>query len=38
MKGKHIAVKGKFVFNTQEILEIVEKAEAETSKRKTKKR
>jgi hypothetical protein len=37
-KGKRVAVKGKFVFNTQEILEIVEKAEAEASKRKTKKR
>ena len=37
-KGKRIAVKGKFVFNTKEILEIVEKAEAEASKGKAKKR
>jgi hypothetical protein len=37
-KGKRIAVKGKFVFNTQEILKIVEKAEAEALKRKTKNR
>jgi len=37
-KGKRIAVKGKFVFNTTEILEIVEKAEAEASKGKAKKR
>jgi hypothetical protein len=37
-KGKRVAIKGKFVFNTQEILEIVEKAEAEVSKRKIKKR
>jgi hypothetical protein len=37
-KGKRVAVKGKFVFNTQEILEVVEKAEAEVSRRKTKKR
>jgi hypothetical protein len=37
-KGKHIAIKGKFVFNTQEILEVVKEAEAETSKRKIKKR
>jgi hypothetical protein len=36
--GKRVAIKGKFVFNTQEILEVVEKAEAEVSKRKTKKR
>jgi hypothetical protein len=37
-KGKRVAIKGKFVFNTQEILEVVEKAEAEVSKRKIKKR
>jgi hypothetical protein len=36
--GKHVAIKGKFVFNTQEILEVVKKAEVEVSKRKTKKR
>jgi hypothetical protein len=37
-KGKRVAIKGKFVFNTQEILELVEKAEAEASKGKSKKR
>jgi septum formation inhibitor MinC len=37
-KGKHVAIKGKFVFNTQEILELVEEAEAETLKRKLKKK
>ncbi|KAM0713368.1 hypothetical protein Q7P35_000821 [Cladosporium inversicolor] len=37
-KGKRVAVKGKFVFNTKEILELVEEAEAEASKRKSKKR
>ena len=37
-KGKRVAIKGKFVFNTQEILELVEEAEAETSKRKLKKK
>ena len=37
-KGKHVAIKGKFVFNTREILEVVEEAEAEASKRKIKKR
>lgn len=37
-KGKRVAIKGKFVFNTKEILEVVEKAEAEASKRKSKKR
>ena len=35
-KGKRIAIKGKFVFNTEELLEIVENAEAEASKRKGK--
>jgi hypothetical protein len=37
-KGKRVAIKGKFVFNTHEILELVEKAEAEASKGKAKKR
>jgi hypothetical protein len=31
-KGKRVAVKGKFVFNTKEILELVEEAEVEASK------
>ena len=37
-KGKRVAIEGRFVFNTKEILEIVEKAEAETAKAKPKKR
>jgi hypothetical protein len=37
-KGKRVAIKGKFVFNTKEILELVEEAEAEASKGKLKKR
>jgi hypothetical protein len=37
-KGKHITIKGKFVFNTKEVLKLVEEAEAEASKRKSKKR
>jgi hypothetical protein len=37
-KGKRIAIKGKFVFNTQEILRLIEEVEAEASKRKAKKR
>jgi hypothetical protein len=37
-KGKHVAIKGKFVFNTKEILEVVEKAEVEVSKEESKKR
>jgi hypothetical protein len=37
-KGKRVVVKGKFVFNTKEILELIEEAEAEASKRKSKKR
>lgn len=37
-KGKRVAILGKFVFNTKEILEVVENAEAEGSKRKAKKR
>lgn len=36
--GKRVAIKGKFVFNTKEILELVEEAEAEASKRKSEKR
>jgi hypothetical protein len=31
-KGKRVVVKGKFVFNTKEILELVEEAEVEASK------
>jgi hypothetical protein len=37
-KGKRIVVKGKFVFNIKEILELVEEAEAEVLKGKSKKR
>ncbi|GAB7336931.1 hypothetical protein MBLNU13_g01772t1 [Cladosporium sp. NU13] len=37
-KGKRVALKGKFVFNTKEILELVEEAEAEASKGKSRKR
>jgi hypothetical protein len=37
-KGKRVAVKGKFVFNTKEILELVEEAEAEVSKGKLRKK
>jgi hypothetical protein len=37
-EGKRVAIKGKFVFNTQEILELIEEAEVEASKGKTKKR
>ena len=37
-KGKRVAIKGKFVFNTKEILELVEEAEAEATKGKSKKR
>jgi hypothetical protein len=36
--GKRVAIKGKFVFNTQEILRVIEEAEAEASKKKAKKR
>jgi hypothetical protein len=36
--GKRIAIAGKFVFNKKEILELVEEAENEVLKRKTKKR
>jgi hypothetical protein len=35
-KGKRVAVKGNFVFNTKEILELVEEAEAEALKGKSK--
>jgi hypothetical protein len=35
-KGKRVAIKGKFVFNTKEILEVVEKAKAEATKGKLK--
>jgi hypothetical protein len=35
---KRVAIAGKFVFNKKEILELVEEAEVEASKRKTKKR
>jgi hypothetical protein len=37
-KGKRVAVKGKFVSNTKEILEVVEKAEVDASKGKSKER
>jgi hypothetical protein len=37
-KEKHIAIKGKFIFNTQEILEVDKEVEAEVLKRKTKKK
>jgi hypothetical protein len=37
-KGKRVAIKGKFVFNTQEILGLVKEAEAEVLKRNMKKR
>jgi hypothetical protein len=37
-KRKRVAVNGKFVFNTREILELVEEAEAEASRGKSKKR
>lgn len=37
-KGKRVAIKGRFVFNTREILEVVEKAEAETLAKRPKKR
>ena len=33
-KGQRIALKGRFVFSTQEVLEIARAAEAETSKKK----
>jgi hypothetical protein len=37
-KGKRVAIKGKFFFDTKEILELVKEAEAEVSKRKSRKR
>lgn len=37
-KGKRVAIKGKFIFNTKEILELVEEAEVEVSKGKSKRR
>ena len=36
-KGKRVVVKGKFVFNIKEILELFEEAEVEASKGKSKK-
>jgi len=37
-KGKRVVVKGKFVFNTKEILELIEEAEVEALRGKSKKR
>jgi hypothetical protein len=37
-KGKRVALKGKFVFSTQEVLDIVKEAEAETAAKKSRKR
>jgi hypothetical protein len=37
-KGKRVTIKGKFVFNIKEVLELVEEVEVEASKRKSKKR
>jgi hypothetical protein len=37
-KGKWVAVQGKFVFSTQEVLKMVEEAEAETAAKKSRKR
>ena len=37
-KGKRIAIKGRFVFNTKEILKLVKEAEVEASKGKSKRR
>jgi hypothetical protein len=34
--GKRVALKGRFVFSTQEVLDIAKAAEAETANRKTK--
>lgn len=36
-KGKRVALKGKFVFTTQEVLDIVKEAEAETAAKKSRK-
>ncbi|KYG40279.1 hypothetical protein M433DRAFT_78341, partial [Acidomyces richmondensis BFW] len=38
IKGKRVVIKGKFVFNTQEFLKVVEKAEAEASIKKKSRR
>jgi hypothetical protein len=37
-KGKRVVIKGKFVFNTKEILEPIKEVEVEVSKGKSKKR
>jgi hypothetical protein len=37
-RGKRVVVKGKFVFNTKEILELIEEVEIEALKRKSKKK
>ena len=37
-KGKRVAIEGRFVFNTEEVLEVVRKAEAESAKKTTRKR
>lgn len=37
-KGKRVALEGRVVFNTEEILEIARQAEVETAKKKTRKR
>jgi hypothetical protein len=37
-KGRCVAIKGKFVFNTKKVLELVEEAKAEALKRKSKTR
>lgn len=37
-RGKRVALKGKFVFSTEEVLRIVEEAEAETAAKKARKR
>jgi hypothetical protein len=36
--GKHVTIKGKFVFNTQEILKVVKKAKVEVVKKNAKKK
>ncbi|GAB7336127.1 hypothetical protein MBLNU13_g08914t1 [Cladosporium sp. NU13] len=36
--GKRVALKGRFVFSTQEVLKVVEEAEAETAAKKSRKR
>jgi len=37
-KGKRVAIKGRFVFNTKEILKLIKEAEAEALKGKSKRR